>query len=550
MRGDAAAARAPVRTMVVWCADWPVVAHDVPPDVPAAVLVANRVVACSPGARAVGVRRAMRRREAQSRCPDLLVLERDEAREARSFEAVARAVEAFSPRLEISRPGTCALPTRGPSRYFGGDHALAAAVHARVTEVLDRRTTCRVGIADGPFAAGLAARHADQAAPADLATRAPDDLGRPGPGTLVVAPGCSAGFLAPLPVRLLERPALVDVLVRLGLATLGDLAALDTASVVGRFGADGVVAHRLARGLDERPPDVRDPPADLRVTAVVDPPAERVEQVAFLARELAEELHVALDARGLACTRVAIDAQTDHGEHLVRLWRHEGALSAGAIADRVRWQLDSWLHAPAAVRPTSGIVHLGLVPDEVVAATGRQLGFWGEETEADTRAARALARLASMLGADAVLVPERAGGRGPRDAVTLVPAVGVDLRERDLTPGGGVSVAAAPWPGRLPAPAPALVHEPPRPATVADAHGVEVEVSGRGLLSAAPATVAVDGHAPVALTGWAGPWMVDERWWDPTARRRAARLQLLAADGRAWLAVREHGRWWIEATYD
>jgi protein ImuB len=523
--------------MVVWCADWPVVAHDVAPDAPAAVIAANRVVACSPGARAAGVRRSMRRREAQSRCPDLLVLERDDAREARSFEAVARAVESFSPRLEISRPGTCALPTRGPSRYFGGDHALAAAVHARVAEVLDGRTTCRVGVADGPFAAALAARHGGI-----------DESGRPAPGTLVIDPGCSADFLAPLPVRLLERPALVDVLVRLGLSTLGDLAVLDTASVVGRFGADGAMAHRLARGLDERPPDVRDPPADLRVTAVVDPPAERVEQVAFLARELAEDLHAALDARGLACTRVAIDAQTDHGEHLVRLWRHEGALSAGAIADRVRWQLDSWLHAPAAVRPTSGIVHLGLVPDEVVAATGRQLGFWGEETEADARAARALARLASVLGADAVLVPERAGGRGPGDAVTLVPAVGVDLRERDLAPAG--AAAAAPWPGRLPAPAPALVHEPPRPAAVVDAHGIEVEVSGRGLLSASPATVAVDGRAPVALAGWAGPWMVDERWWDPAARRRAARLQLLAADGRAWLAVREHGRWWVEATYD
>ncbi len=547
MRAEAAAARGPVRTMVVWCADWPVVAHDVAPGEPAAVFVANRVVACSPGARAVGVRRAMRRREAQSRCPDLLVLERDEAREARSFEAVARAVEAFSPRLEITRPGTCALPTRGPSRYFGGDHALASAVHARVTEVLDGRSTCRVGIADGPFAAALAARLAARPAPPDPG---PDLAGnRAGPGTFVVAPGQSAAFLAPLPMRVLERPALVDVLVRLGLSTLGDLAALDTGSVVGRFGADGAVAHRLARGLDERPPDVRDPPADLRVTAVVDPPAERVEQVAFLARELAEELHAALDARGLACTRVAIDAQTDHGEHLLRLWRHEGSLSAGAIADRVRWQLDSWLHAPAAVRPTSGIVHLGLVPDEVVAAAGRQLGFWGEETEADARAARALSRLASMLGADAVLVPERAGGRGPGDAVTLVPAVGVDLRERDLTPAGGAA-ATAPWPGRLPAPAPALVHVPPRPALVTDAHGIEVEVSGRGLLSAAPATLAVDGRASVGLTGWAGPWMVDERWWDPTARRRAARLQLLAPDGRAWLAVREHGRWWIEATYD
>ncbi|HSP02782.1 MAG TPA: hypothetical protein VLR27_04730, partial [Acidimicrobiales bacterium] len=42
----------------------PVVAAGVEPDVPAAVFVANRVVACTAAARAAGVRRHMRRREA------------------------------------------------------------------------------------------------------------------------------------------------------------------------------------------------------------------------------------------------------------------------------------------------------------------------------------------------------------------------------------------------------------------------------------------------------------------------------------------------------
>ena len=525
---------APIRTMVVWCLDWPVVAQGITSTEPAAVFVANRVVACSEGARATGVSRGMRRREAQGRCPDLVVLERDEAREARAFEQIARTVEVFAPRLEIVRPGTCALPTRGPSRYFGGDQALAAKVHAQVTAVLAGRTECRVGVADGPFAADLAARR---------------PLGD-GTGPRIVPVGESPGFLAPLPISVLERPDLVDVLGRLGLRTLGAFAALDTASVVGRFGTDGLLAHRLAAGLDERPPDARDPLPDLRFTAVLDPPAERVEQVAFVARELAEELHAALDARGLACTRVAIEAETEHGEHLSRLWRHEGALSAGAIADRVRWQIDGWLHAPVAARPTSGITHLGLAPDDVIAAKGRQLGFWGEETEADARAARALARLASMLGPDAVLVPERAGGRGPGDAVRLVPAAGVDLRERELTP---VSAArGAPWPGRVPAPAPSIVHHPRPVVQLRDATASDVVVSGRGLLSAPPSELVIEGlgREAIPIVGWAGPWMVDERWWDPAEHRRAARLQVQGASGVAWLMVREGGHWWLEATYD
>ena len=223
-------------------------------------------------------------------------------------------------------------------------------------------------------------------------------------------------------------------------------------------------------------------------------------------------------------------------------------MSAGAIADRARWQLDGWLHASVATRPTGGIVHLTLVPDEVVAAKGRQLGFWGEETEADERAARALVRLASMLGSDSVLVPERAGGRGPADAVRLVPAVGVDLRERNLDP--PAAARGAPWPGRVPEPTPAIVHDPLVPVRLADAAGCEVVVGGRGVLSAAPVTLAIGTGVPVGLMGWAGPWMVDERWWDPPTRRRAARLQVQSATGAAWLVVRERGCWWLEATYD
>ncbi len=46
---------AAVRTLVVLGDDWPVLAAGVPPDEPAAVLRANRVVACSPAARVEGV---------------------------------------------------------------------------------------------------------------------------------------------------------------------------------------------------------------------------------------------------------------------------------------------------------------------------------------------------------------------------------------------------------------------------------------------------------------------------------------------------------------
>ena len=533
----AAAPSGAVRTTVVWCPDWPVVAAGVRPEVPGAVLHGNRVVSATSAARTEGVTRGQRRREAQSRCPDLLVVDHDPDRDARAFEPVVAAVERFTPLIEVLRPGVCAFATRGPSRYHGGDAALMGLVASAVADILDGRGQTRVGTADGPFAAGIAAR-------------------RPRPDERLVPPGTSRAFLAPLPVSLLDRPELVDVLERLGVRTLGRFAGLPYADVLARFGPDGGAAHRLASGLDERPPDARPVPPSFEVAAELDPPVERVDQAAFVAKSLADELHNRLDGMGLACSRLCIRAETEHGEVLERRWRHEGALSVGAIADRVRWQLDGWLNGSAASRPSGGLSRLALVPDEVRVAAGRQLGFWGGQSAEGERAARALARVQGMLGPAAVKVPEWRGGRDPAAQIALVPAATVDLD--GPRPATDPSWVEAPWPGQLPSPSPSTVlASAPVAARVVDAEGRDIGVSGRGVPTAPPHRVAVG--RPDArdreprwneVVAWAGPWPVDERWWDPAAHRRRARFQVVTADGTARLLVLEAGRWSVEAVYD
>jgi protein ImuB len=329
----------------------------------------------------------------------------------------------------------------------------------------------------------------------------------------------------------------------------------------------------------------RTPPPELATQAELDPPAEQVDRVAFVAKALADELHQGLAVRGLACTRVSIEAETEHGEHLARQWRHDGALDAGAIAERVRWQLDSWLTDRAGSGGTTGgLTLLRLVPDEVRPDLGRQLGFWGGATDGDRRVGRILARVQGMLGPYGVMTGVVGGGRDPGDQVRLVPWG--DPREparpglpRSSPPqvehhrtapgvvpvgtGGTVPVGTGgevpPWPGRLPGPAPSVLHRPPRRADVLDADRQPVEVTGRGVVSSPPVAVVIATGAPgalvvatggpVAVIGWGGPWPVEERWWDPTGRRRA-RFQVALADGSAHLLVREGGRWWVEATYD
>jgi protein ImuB len=100
----------------------------------------------------------------------------------------------------------------------------------------------------------------------------------------------------------------------------------------------------------------------------------------------------------------------------------------------------------------------------------------------------------------------------------------------------------------LPPPSPAEVHPEPVAAEVRDARGQPVSVSGRGMASGAPAVLRVDG-VETPIVAWAGPWVVDERWWDTARHRRLARFQLLTADGVAHLATVERRQWWLVARY-
>lgn len=545
------------RVTVVACRSWPIVGCGYRLDDVAVVVVGNRVVAASSIAHQLGVTVGLRRREAQRRAPGIEVLSPDPAGEARAFEPVLRSLEDLTPRIEIDRPGLCTFLTLGPSRYFGGDQAMSQRVATAVAQALDGRTTVHVGTADSRFAALRAASIAE----ADQAR--------------VVAPGTSAAFLAPLPVSLLAADVapgplrtsledLIGVLVRLGLGTLGAFGSLSASDVVARFGSVGVRAHQWAQGHDDRLASPQDPSPELEVSIDLDPPLERVDQAAFVARTLAEEFLRKLRSRGVSCARVAIIAETEHGEEQVRLWRSDEAFSAAAISDRMRWQLDGWLGGPQRQRPTGGLVRLALRPDDLSVAAGRQLGFWGEQTGLAERAARAVARVQGLAGPGVVVVPELRGGRSPAEVVAAVPAESVDLVERassvDRTlidsqagdPAAGVATdqAQLPWMGALPAPAPSTIHDPPLQASLVDADDQPVRVNGRGLMLQSPAVLTVMGQRATAVAGWSGPWLLDERWWQAEHQRRSARMQVVLDDGQAVVLATRSGSWVVEATYD
>ena len=90
-------------------------------------------------------------------CPDWPP---EEGAAARAFEQVVSVVEGFCPRVEVLRPGVCAIGARGPARYFGGEEVLARKIIDAVTR---RGFACQVGVADGLFAPSSPRRQADRA---------------------------------------------------------------------------------------------------------------------------------------------------------------------------------------------------------------------------------------------------------------------------------------------------------------------------------------------------------------------------------------------------
>ena len=492
------------------------------------------VFACSAAARAEGVKRGLRVREAQARCPGLVVQQYDAVHDNRAFEAVLSGIEEMMPGVQLLRPGTCAIRSRGPARYFGGEKPAGIAL----VSLLDQLGIpgARVGIADGPFTAEQAARTQTARLPAGSVPSAPL------PGRLrvsVVPEGGSAQFLAPLPVSLLDQPSLVTLLRRLGVTTLADFAALSAEDVRGRFGDEGARLHALASGLDSRPVIQRIPPEELDSAISFEPPLDRVDQVTFSFRAPADQFIKALVAAQLVCTALRIEIDTDSGEVSERSWLHPRSFTASDVVDRVRWQLQGSGEVDAGL--TSGITRVRVIPEAVDPIGNHEVGLFGSGP--DERIHHGLSRVQSMLGHNGVLTVVVSGGRTLADRQTTIPWGDRPIIER---------APSQPWPGQLPPPAPSTVFPAPHPVHVLASDGAAITVDDRGAVSAAPAAFSATGAGKDMrpITAWAGPWPIDERWWDADAHNSAHRFQVVDAAGVAWLLVLGLGSWWAEARYD
>lgn len=194
-----------------------------------------------------------------------------------------------------------------------------------------------------------------------------------GPGRgLVIASGCEADFLRPLPINLLPLEKEVARQFRLlGLRTLGQLADLPAAAVLNRFGRTGRWLQQLARGQDERPVQPHSTPPLETITHSFDPSLTNNLALDHALRELLSLVSSRLRAAYRVAHTVRLDLTLADGAR-----RHE-VVSLRRPAQQVTPLLLAVQARLARLDLSAGVNGLTLTLADMTPATGEQPALFG-----------------------------------------------------------------------------------------------------------------------------------------------------------------------------
>jgi nucleotidyltransferase/DNA polymerase involved in DNA repair len=250
------------------------------------------VFECSVEAVELGVVPGIPLRQAQQLCPDAIFIPLDEDKYIRAFDNVLDVLEQFSPTVEEDGLGRAFLDGSGLEGLFGSDETLARRISSGVSQQTGMEP--RIGIAGNKFAAAVAATLASAKEPC------------------IVRKGRESEFLASLPANLLpiseNTRGRLDLL---GLRTMSQITSLPLDALANQFGEEGILAHQLANGIDERPLLPRAKPAILEQELSCEIPLESVDTIMAAIDRLLDKLITALRNRNQVCGQIRICLHLD-----------------------------------------------------------------------------------------------------------------------------------------------------------------------------------------------------------------------------------------------
>ena len=477
-----------------------------------------RVVAACAEASRRGITPGMALSQAQSLAADLVHAGFDADRLARRALDVTTALLEASPRVSWWPGGPVAQWPRNEGVWWidaaglGEEKKLVQHL-LRIAKKIDRGSP-HVGVADSAIAAYAA-----------TFPRGAGPLGHP--ATVIVPSGRDAAFLARYPIALLELDEdLAGTFAALGLATLGQVAALDGDEVEARFGPAGLAAWRLARGLDPRGPSL---PRDDTVPAAscdLGAPVATAEPLLFVLKGALASLGSALRTKGLAARELVVTLALDDGSASERSVRPARPSSHEQVLfDHCRALLDDW-------RLEEPITGVSVRASDTVSAAGEQGDILAVRWADPSALEAAFDRIRAREGTDAIAVPQARDAHLPADA------------------GAWASGPVAQWPsGRV---AERRTGPPGHRATTGPLAALRLLENPRAVrvrLGRSGLEAFKDGDAWTDVTGWSGPERIAPKWWRTTDGARDY-FGARASDGTLWILFRTKKAWFLEGWWD
>ncbi len=445
-----------------------------------------RVTEASP--EALGVAPGLASTLAMSRCPGIILRQRDPGAEVEAHRLLIAAAFTLAPRVESTGPGCCTVDLRGAD-----PRQTEALMRLRSAELSGVGLPLRIGAGATPLLASYAARCAD-------------------PVLIVSDP---AGFLAPLPLSFAEPTREQGaVLAGWGITTLGGLTALPKAEVGGRMGSGGVLLWERAAGESTRVLRLVEPARSFAAQWAYEPPVESTEPLLFKLRRFAERVALELRGAGFVAERLSLtlllEDETDH--------RREFRLPEPGA------DVEGWLRVLgghlATVRTDARVAGVRLVASPA-RPPEKQEGLFDTGLRDPASFWENIARIAAIVGDDRVGTPAPADTHRPDAFVMQRPA-------ESVAPPAQVPVH--------PPFGPTLRRfRPPWPVRVTCLEGSPARLEGGRL----------EGTVSAAL----GPWRGSGDWWKPGGWE-VETWQVELAGGGLYQLARTQGDWRVEGMLD